>query len=340
MSKYICPRILTRECTRALADYLGCKMYYLHDETEDCHKGGEVCQPCVDITMYEICPEYYRCMQASTCPLATYHRKDDALIVHKQFQKDGVCPPCIPYIKPPSACPECWHPAHEEGGCPHIQEEYLEFGSFKKNSCYCGRTPADLQEKHCTWQDSVCFKEIHKGKCDGLSFSDGKPCRYWQPTSEMPLSFDWHCKFGDGQQDIRTCPMIYIHIKGYYPTEEALQYALSHLCPNLQPKPEMPLIALLLDDTEILAIKKSSNGDLIVAISQASKRQYDKDKKRLPAHDQQVRREFADKTSYTMSRILQHKKESWTSAEISAFKVGTLLQWESDKAYIKAEGGI
>jgi len=58
-----------------------------------------------------------------------------------------------------------------------------------------------------------------------------------QPSPSEPLpESDFRCKFGSGVQDIRTCPMIYIHIKGYYPTEELYQYALKTLCPNMQPQ--------------------------------------------------------------------------------------------------------
>ena len=79
-----------------------------------------------------------------------------------------------------------------------------------------------------------------------------------------------------------------------------------HEAADLQPaEPEMP--SILLSETEILAIKKSSNGDIIIAISQASKRQYDKDKGRLPAHDSEVAskvvKKFAEKV------IAKHQQE-------------------------------
>ena len=41
------------------------------------------------------------------------------------------------------------------------------------------------------------------------------------------------CKFGSGKQDMATCKMIYLHIKGYY-TEESYKEALKLLCPNLK----------------------------------------------------------------------------------------------------------
>jgi hypothetical protein len=50
----------------------------------------------------------------------------------------------------------------------------------------------------------------------------------------VETEYDWHCKFGNGKQDFRTCPMLYIHIKGYYPTDELYQHALKTLCPNMQ----------------------------------------------------------------------------------------------------------
>ena len=43
------------------------------------------------------------------------------------------------------------------------------------------------------------------------------------------------CKFGSGHQDMETCPMIYIHWPGYYPTDESYLEALQTLCPNWSP---------------------------------------------------------------------------------------------------------
>ena len=40
------------------------------------------------------------------------------------------------------------------------------------------------------------------------------------------------CEYGSGKQKIEECKMIYIHIPGYYPTEESYQQALRLLCPN------------------------------------------------------------------------------------------------------------
>ena len=48
------------------------------------------------------------------------------------------------------------------------------------------------------------------------------------------LSYSTICQYGTGQQDMATCRMIYIHWQGYYPTNEAYQFALEHLCPNFQ----------------------------------------------------------------------------------------------------------
>ena len=42
------------------------------------------------------------------------------------------------------------------------------------------------------------------------------------------------CKFAKGEQDITTCPMIYIHWPGYYPTRKLYEQALLLLCPNMQ----------------------------------------------------------------------------------------------------------
>jgi hypothetical protein len=44
------------------------------------------------------------------------------------------------------------------------------------------------------------------------------------------------CKFGTGQQVMCECPMIYIHIFGYYPTKELYKEALRTLCPNYKKK--------------------------------------------------------------------------------------------------------
>jgi hypothetical protein len=42
------------------------------------------------------------------------------------------------------------------------------------------------------------------------------------------------CKFGSGQQVMAECRMIYIHVQGYYPSDEDYRFALKHLCPNLR----------------------------------------------------------------------------------------------------------
>lgn len=43
---------------------------------------------------------------------------------------------------------------------------------------------------------------------------------------------DTRCLYGNGEQDMATCPMIYIHCPGYYPTTSSYHHALKHLCPN------------------------------------------------------------------------------------------------------------
>ena len=41
--------------------------------------------------------------------------------------------------------------------------------------------------KRCTNQTSVCFIEIHQGKCDGYNLYDGLLCEHWQePPAQMP----------------------------------------------------------------------------------------------------------------------------------------------------------
>lgn len=40
------------------------------------------------------------------------------------------------------------------------------------------------------------------------------------------------CKFGTGKTLIKDCLSIYLHWKGYYPTEESFQLTLKLLCPN------------------------------------------------------------------------------------------------------------
>ena len=42
------------------------------------------------------------------------------------------------------------------------------------------------------------------------------------------------CKFGKGEQIAAECPMIYLHIEGYYAPEQYYD-ALSILCPNCPP---------------------------------------------------------------------------------------------------------
>ena len=40
------------------------------------------------------------------------------------------------------------------------------------------------------------------------------------------------CRFGKGTQEASECAMIYLHVSGYYPTQEAYSLALAQLCPN------------------------------------------------------------------------------------------------------------
>src|SRR3989344_9697511 len=43
---------------------------------------------------------------------------------------------------------------------------------------------------------------------------------------------DKKCKYGKGEQDMTSCPYIYIHWPGYYPTKERYEHAIKNLCQN------------------------------------------------------------------------------------------------------------
>jgi hypothetical protein len=159
-------------------------------------------------------------------------------------------------LQPKPTCPNCGHPIEEHGvdGCLFVHE-YSEGQPI--SGCECTRTPADLQPEptcpepnvlmicdgfdpevcfdceryvihsNCKHEYRVCQTVLHLVSCRPVD-------------ADLQPEYDWHCKFGNGKQDFRTCPMLYIHIKGYYPTEELFQYALKTLCPNMQPEPTCP----------------------------------------------------------------------------------------------------
>jgi hypothetical protein len=50
---------------------------------------------------------------------------------------------------------------------------------------------------------------------------------------EIRQDFSERCKFGSGKHLTSTCPMLYIHISGYY-LPEFYQEVLMRVCPNIK----------------------------------------------------------------------------------------------------------